>query len=165
MSGLKLLRTISFDASDTRIFERAAAPSEWAVSGAFEFANLEKSAISGKVRQAFASGFLGLTSFGRSTFAVVCSARSADLDEAEYRLALHLVARYGAPDYETALPAARSELDFVVDFARDAPVNTLFTVRRLHDANGAIREEFRTISPPASEPLHARVWKVEPDGK
>lgn len=163
MSGLKLLRTISFDASDARVFERAAAPSEWAVSGAFEFADLDKSEISGKVRQAFANGFLGLTSFGRSTFAIVCSAESADLDEIEYRLALHLVARYGAPDYETARPAARSELDFVIDFARDAPINTVFTVRRFHDASGAIKEEFRSIRPPTDEPLHARIWKVEPD--
>ena len=35
---MKLLRTIRADASDTFVFERAAEPGEWAVSGAFAFA-------------------------------------------------------------------------------------------------------------------------------
>jgi hypothetical protein len=162
MTASKLLRTISFDVSDTYVFELAAAD-EWAVSGAFEFANLEPGEITGKMRQAFANGFLGVSSFGRSTFATVAQAHSADRDEIEYRLAQHFVARYGAPDRETALPAARAELDFISDLVRDAPINTVFTVRRFHDASGAIKEEFRTIRPPAGEPMHARVWKVEPD--
>ena len=34
----KFLRTIRFDASDDRVFARAAAAGEWAVSGAFAFA-------------------------------------------------------------------------------------------------------------------------------
>lgn len=162
MSALKLLRTISFDVSDARVFE-AAASDEWAVSGAFEFADLDKGQITGKMRQAFANGFLGVVSFGRATFATVAQAQSADRDEIEFRLARHFVASYGAPDHETALPAARAELDFILDLVRDAPINTVFTVRRFHDASGAIKEEFRTIRPPTGEPLHARVWKVEPD--
>lgn len=162
MTGLKLLRTVSFDTSDARVFD-VAANDEWAVSGAFEFADLEQGEITGKMRQAFANGFLGVTSFGRSTFAIVVQAQSADRDEIEYKLAQHFVARYGAPDYESALPAARAELDFVSDLASDAPINTVFTVRRFHDASGAIKEQFRTIRPPAQEPLHARVWKVQSD--
>jgi hypothetical protein len=35
---VKFLRTIRFDASDDHVFDRAAEPGEWAVSGAFEFA-------------------------------------------------------------------------------------------------------------------------------
>ncbi|CFX17335.1 conserved protein of unknown function [Candidatus Filomicrobium marinum] len=163
MSGHKLLRTINFDMSDAHVFEKAAEPDEWAISGAFEFADLDKSAIAGKLRQAFANGFLGLTSFGRSTFAVVAQAQSSDYDEAEYRLAQHFVTRYGAPDIEAALPAARGELFFITDLVQDAPINTVFTVRRVLDADGAIKEEFRTIRPPTDKPLHARVWKVEPD--
>ncbi|MGD9830923.1 MAG: DUF6505 family protein, partial [Hyphomicrobiaceae bacterium] len=71
---MKLLRTIRFDRSDERVYEVAAAESEWAVSGAFAFAGVEREALVGKVRQAFANGFLGLPSFGRSTFAVVAEA-------------------------------------------------------------------------------------------
>lgn len=164
MNSLKLLRTIAFDQSDTRVFDNAAGD-EWAVSGAFEFAAVEPHEITGKARQAFANGFLGVESFGRSTFATVVNAQSADREEIEYRLAQSFIASYGAPDYESALPAARAEVDFVADLARDVPINTVFTVRRFHDASGAIKEEFRTIRPPAGEPLHARVWKVEPDEK
>lgn len=47
MSGHKLLRTINFDISDAHVFEKAAEPDEWAISGAFEFADLDKSAIAG----------------------------------------------------------------------------------------------------------------------
>jgi len=34
---MKLIRTIRLDPSDTFVFERAAEPGEWAVSGAFAF--------------------------------------------------------------------------------------------------------------------------------
>ena len=64
---MKLLRTIAFDGSDVRVFDRAAAPGEWAVSGAFQFVDLAPAAVTGKLRQAFANGFLGVSSSGRST--------------------------------------------------------------------------------------------------
>jgi hypothetical protein len=157
---MKLLRTIRFDASDERGFELAAAPQEWAVSGAFAFAGLEPAAVAGKARQAFANGFLGLASFGRSTFATVAEATPADLEAVAQLLAEHFVAAHGAPDEAAALPAAEEEARFVLDLCRDAPINTVFTVRRTWDADGRIKEEFRTIRPPTGEPLHARIWTV-----
>jgi Family of unknown function (DUF6505) len=157
---MKLLRTIRFDASDERVYELAAAPLEWAVSGAFVFADLPADAPTGKTRQAFANGFLGLGSFGRSTFATVAEASADDLEAIERVLALHFVAEHGAPGPEAALPAAKEETQFVLDLCRDAPINTVFTVRRTRDAQGGIKEEFRTIRPPTGEPLHAKVWTV-----
>ncbi len=157
---VKLLRTIRFDASDERVFELAAAPEEWAVSGAFAFAGLAADAIAGKTRQAFANGFLGLASFGRSTFATVAEATPADLDAIELLLASHFVSAHGAPDLEAALPAAKEEARFVLDLCRDAPINTVFTVRRTWGGDGRIKEEFRTIRPPTGEPLHAKIWTV-----
>lgn len=157
---MKLLKTIRFDASDERVYELAAAPEEWAVSGAFAFAGLAPEAIAGKTRQAFANGFLGLASLGRSTFATVAEATAADLEQIEGCLARHFVAAYGAPSLEAALPAAREEAHFVLDLCGDAPINTVFTVRRTRDAAGRIKEEFRTIRPPTGEPLHAKVWMV-----
>jgi hypothetical protein len=157
---MKLLRTIRFDASDERVFELAAAPEEWAVSGAFAFAGLEPAAVAGKARQAFANGFLGLASFGRSTFATVAEATPADLEAVAQLLAEHFVVAHGAPDEAAALPAAEEEARFVLDLCRDAPINTVFTVRRTWDADGRIKEEFRTIRPPTGEPLHARIWTV-----
>ena len=160
---IKMLKTIRFDASDERVYELAAAPEEWAVSGAFAFAGLPGEALVGKTRQAFANGFLGLTSFGRSTFATVGEVTPADLEGVEHALALHLVAQHGAPQLEAALPAAKEEVRFVLDLCRDAPINTVFTVRRTRDAQSQIKEEFRTIRPPTAEPLHAKVWTVVDD--
>lgn len=165
----KLLRTIRFDETDARVFETAAAPGEWATSGAFAFALGETAPadLAGKARQAFANGFLGLASFGRSTFATVGEASDADRLSAERMLADHLVRAFGAPDMETALAAARDELRFVADLCHDVPINTVFTVRRHVDRAGDVREEFRRITPPSGEPSHARVWSIEPeqDGK
>jgi hypothetical protein len=161
---MKLLKTIRFDASDERVFEHAAGPDEWAVSGAFAFAGLAAEAITGKTRQAFANGFLGLASLGRSTFATVAQALPADLEEIEQLLAAHFVSGHGAPGLAAALPAARQEAQFVVDLCRDAPIGTVFTVRRTLDAGGHIKEEFRTIRAPAAEAQHARIWTVVDDG-
>ena len=157
---IKILRTIRFDESDRRVFEHAAEAGEWACSGAFAFAELDGD-LHGKTRQAFANGFLGLGSFGRSTFATVSEATAEEREEIELALAGHVVGVYGAPSIAAALLAVREEIDFVEDLCRDVPINTVFTVRRARDETGAITEEFRRISPPAGAPLHARAWTIE----
>lgn len=159
----KFLSTIRFDNSDEHVFEDAAAPDEWAVSGAFAFAGADPASVTGKARQAFVNGFLGLESFGRSTFASVAEMTEVERERIERALAAHLVASYGAPDEETALPAAREEVDFVVDLCAGSLINTVFTVRRHFDEDGGIREEFRTIQPPSSQPMHSRIWNVVDD--
>ena len=55
---VKLLRTIRLDPSDTFVFERAAAPGEWAVSGAFAFWNEDVGALRARRARRFAAGFL-----------------------------------------------------------------------------------------------------------
>ena len=50
---MKLLRTIRLDPSDTFVFERAAEPGEWAVSGAFMFSDADPNQLDGKPRAAF----------------------------------------------------------------------------------------------------------------
>lgn len=159
---MKLLRTIRIDPSDAKVFERAAEPGEWAVSGAFAFVDLAPEAVTGKLRQAFANGFLGLTSFGRSTFVAVSQASDEERDAATQALARHFVEAYGAPDLAAALPVARDELAFAGELAAEHLINTLFTVRRVFDDDGQIREEFRTVEPP-SKPLHTRIWDVVDD--
>ena len=160
---MKLLRTIRFDASDERVFDLAAAPEEWAVSGAFAFVGAAANSLTGRSRQSFANGFLGAASFGRSTFATVAEAVPADLEEIEGALARRFLSDYGAPDEAAARAAAADETSFVRELCRDAPINTVFTVRRVWDAQGQIKEEFRTIRPPGNEPAHARIWKVVDD--
>ncbi|MGI9407117.1 MAG: DUF6505 family protein [Hyphomicrobiaceae bacterium] len=160
---MKLLRTMRFDGSDDHVFETAAPADEWAVSGGFAFADLGEDAITGKTKQAFANGFLGVPSFGRSTFACVAEISDDDMDAVANTMAAHLVERFGAPDVAAALPAAREELRFVSDLCDEALINTVFTVRRTFDDSGEIRESFRTIQPPTDKPLHSRIWAVVDD--
>ena len=88
---MKFLRTIRFDSSDDHVFELTAAPDEWAVSGGFAFAGLAGGDVKGKTRQAFANGFLGLGSFGRSTFTAVGECGEDDLAGIERALAKHFI--------------------------------------------------------------------------
>lgn len=160
---MKLLKTIRFDASDERVFELAAAPGEWAVSGAFAFAQLVPGEARAKTRQAFANGFLGLTSFGRSTFATVVTASPTLRDEAQRRLAAHLVEAYGAPGLDASMPAALEEVAFVESLCGDAAVGTVFAVSRSWDRDGCIKEAFRKVNPPSEAEPHARIWTVVDD--
>ncbi len=160
---MKFLKTIRFDDSDAHVFARSAENDEWAVSGAFEFANLLQADVAGKVKQAFANGFLGLESLGRSTFAHVVEMTSEDEAHITRALAQHFVDDYHAPSIEAALPAALDEIAFVQDLCAEKPINCVFTVRREFDDEGAIREEFREISPPSGTPRHARIWEIVED--
>jgi len=162
---MKFLKTIRFDASDEHVFERAAAPDEWAVSGGFSFASFASKDVKGKTRQAFANGFLGLGSFGRSTFTSVGECSEKDLGKIERALTTHFIEDHGAPDEETALGAAREETRFIIDLCETPLINTIFTVRRSFDDEGEIREEFRTIQAPDAKPKHARIWSVVEDNE
>ncbi len=143
MSG-KLLRTIRLDPSDSFAFERAAEPGEWAVPGTFMYFGTDVSALKGKPRVAFRSGWLGLDSFGWSTIAVVVPATAEERADAVRGLAERLVAEHGAPDLPTALAAADDEISFAESCA-DHPEQTLVVLHRTLDEDGGIREQFRTV--------------------
>jgi hypothetical protein len=161
---MKFLRTIRFDPSDAQVFEHAAMPGEWAVSGGFAFAHLAPDGIAGKTRQAFANGFLGLASFGRSTFASVSAMTAKEREAAFDALSAHLVAHHGAPDEAAARGVAEEECAFIADLVAEQPVNTVFAVRRAFDENGEIHEEFRIVMQPSGK-QHTRIWEiVEDDG-
>src|ERR687896_674185 len=89
---VKLLRTIRLDPSDTFVFERAAEPGEWAVSGAFVFSDADPAELAGKARTAFRAGFLGLESLGWSTLVQIVNATEEDRVAAVDTLARQLVA-------------------------------------------------------------------------
>ena len=141
--ALKLPRTIRLDPSDEFVFDHPAQPGEWAVSGAFRFWDQDTSALVGRERQAFRSGFLGLTSFGWSTLAVISEASETELTEAIDLLAQQLVTHMGAPGIAAARAAAAEEVAFAASLCED-PVNTLLAVQRTHEPEG-IRERFRTL--------------------
>jgi len=142
---LKFPRTIRLDPSDTFVFERAAEPGEWAVSGAFIFWNRDPATLGQKQRVALRSGFLGIDSLGWSTLAIVTEATEADRLVIVERLAGQLLEKFGAPDFEAARLAAEEEVAFAASLC-DHPLQTLLAVQRSVE-NGEIRERFRTLKP------------------
>ncbi|MBR1212162.1 DUF6505 family protein [Bradyrhizobium sp. JYMT SZCCT0180] len=142
---LKLPRTIRLDPSDTFVFERAAEPGEWAVSGAFVFWNQDSATLAQKQRVALRSGFLGVDSLGWSTLAIVTEATEAERQAAVDRLASQLLEKFGAPDLEAARGAAEEEVAFAASLC-DHPAQTLLAVQRSIE-DGEIRERFRTLKP------------------
>ncbi|HEU5066858.1 MAG TPA: DUF6505 family protein, partial [Sphingomicrobium sp.] len=120
--------------------------------GTFLFFGTDPDRLSGKERQAFRAGFLGIDSFGWSTLVVVTEASEEERVAAIQRLAEQLVARCGAPDIASARAAAEGEIDFAQSLC-DHPANTLLGLHRAGEGDG-IRESFRT--------LHRKVTRLEP---
>jgi hypothetical protein len=142
---LKLLRTIRLDPSDTFVFDPAAEPGEWAVSGAFAFWGGDPSTLEGKARSAFRSGFLGVESLGWSTLVQIVEAGDTDRANLVEALATQLVERFGAPDLQTAAAAAEEEVAFAESLCSQ-PQDTLIAVHRTYE-HGNVREAFRTLRP------------------
>jgi hypothetical protein len=151
---MKLLRTIRLDPSDTFVFEQAAEPGEWAVSGTFVFWDVTPDDLAGKARAAFRGGFLGIDTFGWSTLVQIVEASEEERQAAAETLAQRLVERFGAPDMAAARAAAEEELSFAASLCNH-PHDTLIAVHRAHE-DGAIREAFRTLRPKGGpKPLRA----------
>src|SRR5882757_2518373 len=153
---LRFPRTIRLDPSDTFVFERAAEPGEWAVSGAFVFWNQDTATLGQKQRVALRSGILGIDSLGWSTLAIVTEATEADRQAMVERLASQLLEKFGAPDLDAARLAAEDEVAFAGSLC-DHPSQTLLAVQRSVE-NGEIRERFRTLKAregvAGADPLH-----------
>lgn len=146
---MRLLRTIQLDVSDTLVFERAATPGEWAVTGSFLFMDGDPSALAGKRRAAFRQGFAGVQSLGFSSLAVVTMIRHDELTEATEQLAQALIEQLGAPDHDTALEAAREEIRFAaslcINGSEPYPEGTVIAMTRSVE-DGAIKEQFRSLA-------------------
>ena len=144
-STRKMLRTVRLDGSDQEVFEKAAEAGEWAIPGGFEFLDDDDSTLTDKRLQAFRAGFLGLTSFGRSTIVSIASASDDQIQAAVECLAGHLMDHYGAPDRAAALQAARSELEYAESLCEQA-TGTLIAVERSLTEKG-VEEKFKRFIP------------------
>jgi len=158
----KLPRCIRLDQSDLRIFAEPAEPGEWAVAGTFAFLDRSPAGYDSRERLAFSNGWLGCSSFGRSTLVEV-----AEIDEAGYfavveSLARHFVEAYGAPGLAAALPAARDEVDHAASLGSEHKTGTLLAMERELEGVQQIRERYRVVLPPRQEE-HARIWSMEED--
>ncbi len=141
---LRLPRTIQLDASDRSVFDHAAEPGEWAVTGSFAFLDDEPDGGTRKRRQAFQHGFLGTGSFGWSTLVMVADAPDAVVRSVTDVLAQHFVDRHGAPSLDAARQVAEREVAFAASLC-DHPVGTLLTIFRQHGPDGVV-EQFATVT-------------------
>lgn len=146
---MNLARAIHFDESDRNVFHSPARTGEWCISGGFEFSNWGEGDLTGKARQAFSNGWLGIETFGRVTFVAVTRIEPAEVEALEKHLAQHFVDLYGAPSVEAALPVARDEIAQMVELCEDQPHNTLLTVARELTDSG-VRESYRVIEAEAA---------------
>lgn len=158
---MKLPRTLQLDPSDTRAFDAAAEPGEWAVTGTFAFVDRTPDDMTNKEQLAFKSGWLGVTSFGRSTFVQVSVAPDGDAAVAERTLAEHLFRDYGAPDMLAALEAAKGEIAYASSLC-DHPAGTLLAIEREMTEDG-ITERIRVVPRPDEDGGHASIWSVVED--
>ena len=163
---MKLLRTIALDPSDTFVFDVAAEPGDWAVSGAFRFYDCDPAALTGKDRAAFRGGFLGVQSWGWSTLVQIVHATQDDRRALVELLARQLVEKFGAPDLATALPAAEEEVAFVESLCTH-PISSLIAVHR-NVGDGEVRESFRRLQLKDGQDRHSKAFsfmEVEDDAE
>ncbi len=143
---MMLARAIHFDESDTRVFARPARTGEWCISGGFAYSNWSEADLTGKARQEFVNGWLGLETFGRVTFVAATQIEPEERDTLIGQLAQHFVETYGAPDLSAALPVATKEIEHMQELCDEHAPNTLLTVQRELTEAG-VRESFRVIEP------------------
>jgi len=147
---MKLARAIHLDDSDRNVFFSPARTGEWCLSGGFEFSDWTEADLTGKARQAFANGWLGLETFGRVTFVAVTPISDSEYAALVERLARHFVDIYGAPSVDAARGVALEELAYMADLCEAHPENTLVAVQR-ELAEDGVRESFRTIAAPEAK--------------
>lgn len=143
---MKLARAIHFDDSDTRVFHSPARTGEWCISGGFEFSNWSQGDLTGKAKQAFTNGWMGVETFGRASFVAVTQIEDNERDTIAATLAQHFVEIYGAPSADAAMGVAREEIDQMIALCDDQAFNTLLTVTRELTEAG-VKESYRMIEP------------------
>lgn len=143
---MMLARAIHFDESDMNIFHSPARTGEWCISGGFEFSNWSEADLTGKARQAFSNGWLGVETFGRVSVVAVTQLEPAEFETLKTALATHFVQIYGAPSVEAASHIAEEELRHMAELCEGQAPNTLLTVSRELTEAG-VKESFRMIEP------------------
>ena len=154
---MNLAKTIQLDVSDTRIFEHAANPAEWAISGTFAFIDDDPLNWSRKKRFAFQSSWLGLKSYGNSTFVQVTKISGEEYEFITRSLTEHFIKYYNAPNPEEAGMAATQEIEDMVSVCNH-PAGTLLKIER-SIFDDKIKESTKVIIPNDSV-LRTQAWEI-----
>ena len=156
---MKFAKTIRFDKSDLNIFSLAAEEGELAVIGTFSFFNLDEEKLKGKMKQAFSNGFLGIPSFGYSTFISLTEVDEEDLKSLKNTLSNCFLKKYGAPSLEHANKAADDEVNIMLDLCSSHDKGSLISISREITRDG-IKENFRNL-PKAESCAEQNIWTFE----
>ena len=143
---MNFARVIRLDDTDENVFDSPAEAGEWAIPGTFEFSNWTEAELTGKARQAFAHGWLGLESFGRASVVAVAPITEAEKQALTERLAGYFVSAWGAPDIDAAWPVAVEEIRHMAELCAEQAANTLAVIERELTEAG-VKERFRLIPP------------------
>ena len=143
---MNFARVIRLDDTDENVFDHPAEAGEWAIPGTFEFSNWTEDDLTGKARQAFAHGWLGLESFGRASVVAVAPITEAEKQALTERLAGYFVSAWGAPDIDAAWPVATEEIRHMAELCAEQAANTLAVIERELTEAG-VKERFRLIPP------------------
>lgn len=147
---MQMARAVHLDESDTLVFERPARTGEWCIPGGFAFADADPEALSGKKKQAFSNGWLGIETFGRVSLVAIARIEEAEAARLVESLARHFVEAYGAPDLAAARPVAEEQVSDMAELCADHDQNTLLAVSREMTEAG-VRETFRSIPAPEAD--------------
>jgi len=158
---MKFLRAIRLDDSDSRAYEHASQPGEWAVPGSFAFLDVDANSMQGKRLQAFKSGFLGTQSFGWTTLVEIAEIGDDEYQQVIDRLAAHFMEHYGAPHIAAALPAAGEEAHYASVIC-EYPLNTLLAIEREFGEDGIV-ESLKVVKPNAGDHGDVKLWAIEED--
>ena len=157
---MKLAKTIQLDISDTHAFDHPAEVHEWAISGTFAFVDSDPADWSRKQQLAFRTAWLGIGSFGNSTFVQVTEISAQEYELAIQTLAMYLTKEYNAPNLEVATQAATQEIDDMATLC-DHPPGTLLAIERAINRKN-ITEKTRVLTP-SDKPALANIWTIVED--
>jgi hypothetical protein len=157
---MNLAKTVQLDPSDLHIFDRPAVIGEWAIAGTFSFVDSDPAAWSKKQKLAFRSAWLGIGSFGHSTFVQATAISSAEYEQLLLTLTAHLTDQYRAPNLEAATDAAKQEIDDMATLCNHPP-GTLLAIERDIDGQN-ITEQTRIISG-SRDQAKPKIWTAIED--
>ena len=157
---MNLAKTVQLDPSDLHIFERPAEIGEWAIAGTFSFVDSDPAAWSKKQKLALQSAWLGIGSFGYSTFAQATAISSAEYEQLLLTLTAHLTDQYRAPNLKAATDAAKQEIDDMATLCNHPP-GTLLAIERNIDGQN-ITEQTRIISG-SRDQTKPKIWTAIED--
>lgn len=143
---MNFARVVRLDESDLNVFTTTAEPGEWAIPGTFAYSNWTEDDLTGKARQEFAHGWLGLESFGRASVVAVAPITEAEQQNLTERLATWFVEAWGAPHFDAAYPVAAEEIAHMAQMCSDHEQNTLMVLER-ELAEAGVKERFRLVPP------------------